>query len=100
MIRDPNSVASRFQSPGLPFLVPGTCPTQEPPQPLRPQLFKGAGAQLEAATDPTAPWESRMVTLKGTLPSLLLGTLLTFTSGALGANPGLVVGSPTRAWVR
>ncbi|XP_060253780.1 lipopolysaccharide-binding protein isoform X3 [Ovis aries] len=32
-----------------------------------------------------------MVTLKGTLPSLLLGTLLTFTSGALGANPGLVV---------
>lgn len=32
-----------------------------------------------------------MVTLKDTLPSLLLGTLLTFTSGALGANPGLVV---------
>lgn len=32
-----------------------------------------------------------MVTSAGTLPSLLLGTLLTFTSGALGANPGLVV---------
>ncbi|KAM9682297.1 lipopolysaccharide-binding protein isoform 1-T1 [Dama dama] len=32
-----------------------------------------------------------MVTSVGTLPSLLLGTLLTFTSGALGANPGLVV---------
>ncbi|XP_070238225.1 lipopolysaccharide-binding protein isoform X2 [Bos mutus] len=32
-----------------------------------------------------------MVTSTGTLPSLLLGTLLTFTSGALGANPGLVV---------
>lgn len=91
MTRDPNSVASRFQSLGLPFLVPGTRPTQEPPQSsglgyLR-ELGPGGGCDRSSP----APWESRMVTSTGTLPSLLLGTLLTFTSGALGANPGLVV---------
>ena len=91
MTRDPNSVASRFQSLSLPFLMPGTHPAQEPPQPSGLGYLRELGPARGCNRSSPDPWEPRMVTSAGTLPSLLLGTLLTFTFGALGANPGLVV---------
>ena len=71
--------------------MPGTHPAQEPPQPSGLGYLRELGPARGCDRSSPDPWESRMVTSAGTLPSLLLGTLLTFAFGALGANPGLVV---------
>lgn len=86
----------QIQSPGLPYGPREPCPTQEPPQPSGLSYLKG-WAQLEGTTtDPSNPWESRMVTLKGTLPSSCWEPCSHSPPGALEANLALSSGSPTR----